>query len=586
MSDLLNSASLVMIPSGYKEDVVYSQIPTDGSGDLSFTRASNGTRINSAGLVEVTPWNLLQYSEDLSNAVWTTANLSISANTTTAPNGTTTADTITEDTSTTRKILYTTPTIVANQEITLTIYVKKNTLQYVRLIANDLSENFRWFGAQFNLTALTYTSATGSNGNATFTSASITDAGNGWYRIAVSGTINTTSLLFGIFPSDGTALSSSDDRGGNTYLGTGKTAYIWGAQLNIGSTAKPYFPTTDRLNVPRLTYQNGGGGCPSLLLEKQSTNLAVQSNAFNTSPWVSNEFNGTNPVITANYGISPDGTQNAARIQLARTNTSTSYSQIYQYPINVTNGASYTWSVWLKSLSGTPTISIIGDFGRPPVTLTSEWVRYSGTGTASSSLSQLEIAILGSNFASGNSLTADFLAWGYQFEQSSYPTSYIPTTSASATRVADACFKTGISSLIGQTEGTILWDIQVDIASGPESILNLDAGSFANTIYLIKGTNSSLGVEMYASSILQSTFTLSSITAGRYKMAIGYANNNTAFFINGTQVGTTDTTCSVPAMSRLQMGNTIFGPSDGKVNQVTLFKTRLTNAELASLTTI
>jgi hypothetical protein len=53
MSDLLNSASLVMIPSGYKEDVVYSQIPTDGSGDLSFTRASNGTRINSAGLVEV-----------------------------------------------------------------------------------------------------------------------------------------------------------------------------------------------------------------------------------------------------------------------------------------------------------------------------------------------------------------------------------------------------------------------------------------------------------------------------------------------------------------------------------------------------
>jgi hypothetical protein len=69
-------------------------------------------------------------------------------------------------------------------------------------------------------------------------------------------------------------------------------------------------------------------------------------------------------------------------------------------------------------------------------------------------------------------------------------------------------------------------------------------------------------------------------------MAIGYANNNTAFFINGTQVGTTDTTCSVPAMSRLQMGNTIFGPSDGKVNQVTLFKTRLTNAELASLTTI
>jgi hypothetical protein len=57
MSDLLNSVSLVMIPSGYAEDKVYSAVPTDGSGDLSFTRSSNGTRINSAGLVEVVPWN-------------------------------------------------------------------------------------------------------------------------------------------------------------------------------------------------------------------------------------------------------------------------------------------------------------------------------------------------------------------------------------------------------------------------------------------------------------------------------------------------------------------------------------------------
>jgi hypothetical protein len=53
MSNLLEQASLVLIPSGYKEDVVYSEIPLDGSGDMNLTRASNGTRINSAGLVEV-----------------------------------------------------------------------------------------------------------------------------------------------------------------------------------------------------------------------------------------------------------------------------------------------------------------------------------------------------------------------------------------------------------------------------------------------------------------------------------------------------------------------------------------------------
>ena len=67
MSNLLSQASLVMIPSGYKEDVVYSAVPTNGSGDLSFTRASNGTRVNSAGLVEVVAWNLASYSEDFTN---------------------------------------------------------------------------------------------------------------------------------------------------------------------------------------------------------------------------------------------------------------------------------------------------------------------------------------------------------------------------------------------------------------------------------------------------------------------------------------------------------------------------------------
>ena len=72
--NLLDQASLVMIPSGYKEDVVYSQIPTNGNGDLSFTRASNGTRINSAGLVEVCPWNLLTYSEQFDNAAWAKSN--------------------------------------------------------------------------------------------------------------------------------------------------------------------------------------------------------------------------------------------------------------------------------------------------------------------------------------------------------------------------------------------------------------------------------------------------------------------------------------------------------------------------------
>jgi hypothetical protein len=526
--------------------------------------------------VEVTPWNLVQYSEDFSNAVWTTANLSISANTTTAPNGTTTADTITEDTSTTRKILYTTPTIVANQEITLTIYVKKNTLQYVRLIANDLSENFRWFGAQFDLTALTYTSATGSNGNATFTSASITDAGNGWYRIAVSGTINTTSLLFGIFPSDGTALSSSDDRGGNTYLGTGKTAYIWGAQLNIGSTAKPYFPTTDRLNVPRLTYQNGGGGCPSLLLEKQSTNLVSYSQDFSNAYWSKlGQGIAATAVLTANYAISPDGTQNATRF-VCNLNGGTSSSDRSWMVASFTAPSTSTISIWIKLNSvGTKTF-VFSDSGGDTKTISgTEWQRIDGTFVGAGG--EFRIGLIG---GTGSSDTLDCCIWGAQAEASSYPTSYIPTTSSSATRVADACSKTGISSLIGQTEGTLFVDL---VWNNPiEDVVPLDITGSDGKLIWMRG----IGAQFYGNgtTLIVNIGVNGAVQGTRYKIAFLYGANDFKLYRNGALIGTDTSGTFTGSFSDIAL-NAVINQSN-LFNQVVLFKTKLTDAELIALTTI
>ena len=582
MSNLLSQASLVMIPSGYKEDTVYSPVPTNGNGDLSFTRASNGTRVNSAGLVEVCPWNLVQQSEDFTNAAWTTANLSVTSNSTTAPNGTTTADTITEDTSTTRKILYTTPTIVANQEITLTIYVKANTLHYIRLIANDLSENFRWFGAQFNLTALTYTSATGSNGNATFTSASITDAGNGWYRISVSGTINTTSLLFGIFPSNGTALSSSDDRGGNTYLGTSKTAYIWGAQLNIGATAKPYFPTTDRLNVPRLTYQNGGGGCPSLLLEKQSTNLLTYSEQFDNAAWSK-----SNVTITANNTTSPDGTQNA---DLA---TATSGGELLQGLV-LNTSTSYTFSFYVKKGTATDAkyrvynfdagVNVVSPISYISQTNTSTWVRVSVSFTSSATGVNYGIYLLDSASA------GTMYFWGAQMEASSYVTSYIQSTSSSATRVADACFKTGISSLIGQTEGTMFVDFVFSRATDEYayfSIQNASASSRVRVTYT--RSSNTMQIDLVIAGAASIIYTFNPSDSQRYKIAVGYKSGDSVAYINGSQVGTQAATFTYTDLSSLNYDNPAASgtqPMTGKHNQTILFPTRLTNAQLASLTTI
>ena len=546
MSDLLNQASLVMVPSGYKEDTVYSVVPSDGSGDLSFTRASNGTRINSAGLVEDCPWNMATNSENYT--LWNLANVTVTANDITAPNGTLTADKLTI--SSNGNDVKQTISVMPNSVYTWTFYVYGGTAtgQQMRFYDNTNSTNIEYYN---------------------YSSSVVLGA---WVKIE-----RTFTTPSGCYEIQAWVLAATSTIG---------TMWVWGAQLNIGSTAKPYFPTTDRLNVPRLTYQNGGGGCPSLLLEKQSTNLALQSNAFNTSPWTTDNSSGSNPVITPNYGISPDGTQNAVRIELARTNVATSYSIIYQYPINVTIGQSYTWSVWLKSLSGTPTISIIGDFGRPPVTLTSEWVRYTGTGTATASQTQLEIAILGSNYATGNSLSADFLAYGYQIEQSSYPTSYIPTTSASATRVADAASKTGISSLIGQTEGTLFAEIRQESGSTEFRVISINDGSTANRVVLaVNGQTDIRGFVVYGSTV--GTAITTTIPTGSIKLAIVYTSSNYAFFVNGSKIGTASkstfgTTLTNFSFDQGNGGNLFFG----QAKELVIFNTALSDAEAIALTTL
>jgi hypothetical protein len=67
---LLNEASFLVTPNGYKEDKLYAAIPTNGNGDMTVTRTGTATRVNEAGLVELVPYNLLLRSEEFDNAAW------------------------------------------------------------------------------------------------------------------------------------------------------------------------------------------------------------------------------------------------------------------------------------------------------------------------------------------------------------------------------------------------------------------------------------------------------------------------------------------------------------------------------------
>lgn len=209
----------------------------------------------------------------------------------------------------------------------------------------------------------------------------------------------------------------------------------------------------------------------ALVSWNKGVNLVRNSEVF-TSIWnVANAGTGSAaPIITANYGTAPNGTQTATRLQLNRGADANSYSQVYQYPISVTAGQVYAFSVYVKSLSGTPTISIIGDGGRPPKTITNEWALYSGTYTAPSNITQCEVAILGSTYASGNSQTADILVWGYSLRPASAGDAYIKTNATAQT--------SAVLVPEGLTAGASIFGTDI-ITPRNAFALNLDGASYA-----------------------------------------------------------------------------------------------------------
>jgi hypothetical protein len=178
---------------------------------------------------ESTATNLLTYSEQFDNAAWTKTRSTVSANAETAPDGQATADKLVEDgTASNNHYAYTLATIAATTVYTWSIYAKAGERTWLGMSAYDGSTHLTYF----NLSAGTV--GTNASGN----TASIESIGDGWYRCVItrtSGAGTTGAIECYLAEGDSDITFSGDGTSG---------LYLWGAQLEAGSTVTSYYPTT------------------------------------------------------------------------------------------------------------------------------------------------------------------------------------------------------------------------------------------------------------------------------------------------------------------------------------------------------
>ena len=580
---LYKDSSLAMIPSAVKDGKLYSIRPTDGSGDFTFSRGSNlaATRVDVNGLIEKGRENVLLQSNQF-DTTWTT------------PSSSVTSGQAGYDGRNDAWLLNTTSVggyIIQSVGIagvqTLSVYAKAGSNNFIRVQLNGAGGDKR-----IDVNLIDGSTGTAGGGNIT---ASTTSVGGGWWRIQVVANTTSTGVRFYSIVADG-------------YLsGSSGTIYIQDAQLEQGLVATDYIETGASTaqagileDLPRLDY-SGGASCPSLLLEPQRSNLITQSEYLN-----SNIFLRQGVTITDNATTSPEGLVNAAKlVESATTGTHrvlTAAGLTISGDVSISVYAKAAERSWIylanNNIAGAFFDLANGVIGNVSASLTADiepigndgWYRCTIKGAAVASERWIVYTSTGNLTTSytGDGTSGVYL-YGATIEQGSYPTSYIPTYGSAVTRSLDSCLATGVSDLIGQTQGTLFIDSKVaGISSGFEvGCFSVSDGTNNNKVSILQYLNGdTIRITITTDGVNQSDVSITKTRGLFYKVAVVYAENDFRVFIDGVKVAT-DTTLTPPSVPLTRVAYDIgYGAYKmiGKVKQTLVFPTALTDSECIALT--
>ena len=384
---------------------------------------------------------------------------------------------------------------------------------------------------------------------------------------------------------------------------------------------------TAGINEPRFDHDPTTGESLGLLIEEERTNLLSYSDLTSgaSGSWWENGG------LTTSQGsnvTAPDGTLTAWNTVY---NGASGDGNLYRGggEVTTTNSTSYTISVWAKVPSTNTYITgvrirtfnvdhsvnfnlLTGSFissteGSPTsysiIPYPNGWYRCSMTFTSGTDGNQgvqfYLITSTGSTALNSSGANGEEIyMWGAQLEEGSFPTSYIPTSTSTATR-ADEYGYTSNMDFYNQSEGSVFSEVSLlDVGNSAGKVIWSfnQVGGFGEGFYM-SNENGGQGIThiLYDNSVNQySRAVVSSASANQfYKTIYSQQTNNVNSASNGS-VGTDDTSATLPTIERLVIGNNAWGtdaggsnvlnPGNCHIKSFIYYPKRLTNTQLQTLT--
>jgi hypothetical protein len=454
-------------------------------------------------------------------------------------------------------------------------------------------------------------------------SSTATSVGNGWYRITITGSPtvqNSVPTMTGyIMGSSSTNISGATNGGECTPIFTGdgtNGVYVWGLQVQQGSTATAYTVTTTQPitnYIPVLLSAGGNqarfdcnpttGESLGLLMEEGRTNIVTNSNVF-TSGWTYQ-----NMTVTGDTVVAPDGTLTADKAILTAVNN---YHSLYQ-AITYASGSTYTYSIYAKAGELTQLVLSI-DTGFNATGANAVFNLSTGVVTSSSAITTATITSVGNGWyrcaisapCTGSGATLTYIVptnsggapelgnawnglylWGIQIEVGAFATSYIATTSASASRTTDVASMTGtnFSSWYNNAEWTLFTDVAfTNLIDG--TVISIDDNSFNNIARVVAYENT-LSVSTYSSNAFQ--YNVNSVNPTTkdvfYKTTFAAKANSYASVTNTNNISIQNSALLFNSSPfQMLIGKSFYGSLfTGRIKKIAYYPIRVSNTNVQAL---